>query len=405
MSKPILVLAYSGGLDTTYCASLLRETTEYDIHAVAVQTGGFSDPELAQIEARALQAGAHRFTVLDETRRYYERILRYLLYGNVLKNQTYPLSVSAERMAQATALAAYARLHGAEAVAHGSTGAGNDQIRFDMVLQTLLPGVKILTPIRDGAVSRQEELDHLRERGIEFPAQKAVYSINQGLWGTSVGGAETLNSRHPLPEQAWPVPATRTEPVSLHLDFEQGEPTALDGRAFDHPVDLVRKLHALAAPYGIGRDIHVGDTILGIKGRVGFEAAAPLILIRAHQLLEKHVLGKFQLAWKQQLGDFYGNHLHEGHYLDPVMRDIEAFLHSTQERVSGRVHLALHPFRFELHGIESPHDLMSSDFGVYGEVNSAWSADDAKGFIRIYGNATALHYRVNGLPNPYERPE
>lgn len=414
-SKPIAILAFSGGLDTTYCASWLKERGEYEIHAVTVQTGGFDATELKGIEERALQAGADRFVLLDETRRYYDRILRYLLYGNVLKNGTYPLSVSAERIAQATALAEYASKTGARCVVHGSTGAGNDQVRFDMILQVLMPGIKILTPIRDQALSRREEVAWLAARGIVFPSEKATYSINQGLWGTSVGGAETLTSSQGLPDSAWPTPVTKDGSERLTITFQKGEPVALSGASFDrtaegasggaqrfeHPVDLVRVLQAMAAPYGIGRDIHVGDTILGIKGRVGFEAAAPILLIKAHHLLEKHVLGKHQLQWKQTLADAYGNHLHEGHYLDPVMRNIEAFLTDTQEMVSGDVHLELHPHRFTLLGIDSPHDLMSSDFGVYGETNRAWTADDAKGFIRLYGNATSLYYRVNGTPNPY----
>lgn len=408
--RPTAVLAFSGGLDTTYCAAWLKEKGTHEIHAVTIQTGGFSADELKVIEERAMRAGADRFVLLDETRRYYERILRYLLYGNVLKNSTYPLSVSAERMAQATALADYVSRTGASTVVHGSTGAGNDQIRFDMTLQILLPGIVIVTPIRDQALSREQEVAWLAARGIAFPAKKATYSINQGLWGTSVGGAETLTSSKALPEEAWPTPITKQGSERITIGFERGEPVWLSGAAFaaggakvrfTHPVELIQSLQAVAAPYGIGRDIHVGDTILGIKGRVGFEAAAPMVLIKAHHLLEKHVLNKHQLQWKQHLGDFYGNHLHEGHYLDPVMRNIEAFLADSQKYVTGEVHLTLHPHRFELEGIDSPHDLMSSDFGVYGEANKAWTAEDAKGFTRIYGNATSLHYRVNGATNPY----
>lgn len=399
-AKP-LVLAYSGGLDTTYCALYLRQQG-YEVHAVTIDTGGFTRAQLEDIERRALALGVASFRVLDATQAYYEKVVRYLLFGNVLKNQTYPLSVSAERVAQASLLATYARELGAEYVAHGSTGAGNDQVRFDMILQNLLPGIQIVTPIRDLTLTREEEIAFLKEHGVEMNFEKAKYSVNQGLWGTSVGGKETLTSRLPLPEEAWPTQATATEPRDLEIVFEEGEPVAVDGNRFEHPVQAIQYVQALAAPYGIGRDIHVGDTILGIKGRVGFEAAAPLILIKAHHTLEKHVLGKWQLYWKEQIATFYGNWLHEGMYLDPVMRDLEVFLQSTQRTVSGTVYVRLLPFRFEVLGIESAHDLMSDKFGTYGEMNRAWTGEDVKGFIRIFGNQNAIYHQINPALNPFD---
>lgn len=399
-AKP-LVLAYSGGLDTTYCALYLRQQG-YEVHAVTIDTGGFTRAQLEDIERRALALGVASFRVLDATKAYYEKVVRYLLFGNVLKNQTYPLSVSAERVAQASLLATYARELGAEYVAHGSTGAGNDQVRFDMILQNLLPGIQIVTPIRDLKLSREEEITFLKAHGVEMNFEKAKYSVNQGLWGTSVGGKETLTSRLPLPEEAWPTQATATEPRELEIAFEEGEAVAVDGNQFEHPVQAIQYVQALAAPYGIGRDIHVGDTILGIKGRVGFEAAAPLILIKAHHTLEKHVLGKWQLYWKEQIATFYGNWLHEGMYLDPVMRDLEVFLQSTQRTVSGTVYVRLVPFRFEVLGIESAHDLMSDKFGTYGEMNRAWTGEDVKGFIRIFGNQNAIYHQINPALNPFD---
>lgn len=399
-AKP-LVLAYSGGLDTTYCALYLRQQG-YEVHAVTIDTGGFTRAQLEDIERRALALGVASFRVLDATKAYYEKVVRYLLFGNVLKNQTYPLSVSAERVAQASLLATYAREIGAGYVAHGSTGAGNDQVRFDMILQNLLPGIQIVTPIRDLKLSREAEIAFLKEHGVEMNFEKAKYSVNQGLWGTSVGGKETLTSRLPLPEEAWPTQASATEPRELEIVFEEGEPVAVDGNRFEHPVQAIQYVQALAAPYGIGRDIHVGDTILGIKGRVGFEAAAPLILIKAHHTLEKHVLGKWQLYWKEQIATFYGNWLHEGMYLDPVMRDLEVFLQSTQRTVSGTVYVRLLPFRFEVLGIESAHDLMSDKFGTYGEMNRAWTGEDVKGFIRIFGNQNAIYHQINPALNPFD---
>jgi argininosuccinate synthase len=402
MSAPkSLVLAYSGGLDTTYCALYLSKIEGYTVHAVTIDTGGFSDGQLADIEQRAHKLGIASFKVLRAKEQYYNKVVRYLLYGNVLKNSTYPLSVSAERVAQASLLAQYVAEVGAQYVAHGSTGAGNDQVRFDMILQNLVPGIQINTPIRDQKLTREAEIAFLKEHGVAMNFEKAKYSINQGLWGTSVGGKETLSSRHSLPDEAWPTQVTQSEPQEIEIGFSNGDPVSLNGVTYAHPAAVIEALSALAAPYGIGRDIHVGDTILGIKGRVGFEAAAPLILIKAHHTLEKHTLGKWQLSWKDQLGAFYGNWLHEGQYLDPVMRDMEAFLASTQRTITGSVFVRLLPYRFEVQGIESVHDLMSDKFGTYGEMNRAWTGDDVKGFTKIFGNQNAIYQQINNATNPF----
>jgi argininosuccinate synthase len=393
--KGKVVLAYSGGLDTTYCAIYLSKIKGLEIHALTVNTGGFSKEEIAKIEERAKKLGVASFECVDVTHHYYESCIKYLVFGNVLKNAVYPLSVSAERMVQAIAVAEHVKKTGAAYVAHGSTGAGNDQVRFDMVFQGMLPGVEILTPIRDLRLSREEEISFLKEHGVEMNFEKAKYSINKGLWGTSVGGKETLTSKDYLPEDAWPTPVTETAARQLELGFEKGELRSIDGKTFKSPVEAIQHLQAIAQPYGIGRDIHVGDTIIGIKGRVGFEAAAPLIIIKAHHLLEKHTLTKWQLYWKDQLSTWYGNWLHEGQMLDPTMRNIEKFLEDTQATVSGKVFVTLQPYRFTTTGIESAHDLMSSKFGSYGEMNKGWSGDDVKGFAKIFGNQTAIYHKVN----------
>ncbi|MBE8713502.1 argininosuccinate synthase [Sphingobacterium hungaricum] len=390
-----VVLAFSGGLDTSFCCIYLTKDLGLEVHSVVVNTGGFSDEEIAQIEKRAYDLGVKSHTTIDETEDYYHDTIKYLIFGNVLKNATYPLSVSAERVCQATAIANYAKKIGATSVAHGSTGAGNDQVRFDMIFQTLIPGVEIITPIRDLKLSREDEIEYLNKHGVEYSAEKAKYSINKGLWGTSVGGAETLTSNQYLPESAWPTRITSTEPQKITIDFVKGEPVALNGNVLDS-VRVIQELQALAQPYGIGRDIHVGDTIIGIKGRVGFEAAASLITIKAHHTLEKHTLTKWQLSWKDQLAAFYGNYMHEGQMHDPVMRDIEAFLQSSQATVSGRVFVELHPYRFVILGIESDHDLMSSKFGSYGEMNEGYTGDDVKGFSKIFGNQVSIWHKVNG---------
>ncbi|MFC7524960.1 argininosuccinate synthase [Parapedobacter sp. GCM10030251] len=389
-----VVLAFSGGLDTSFCCIYLSKDRGLEVHSVIVNTGGFSADELTQIEQRAYSLGVKTHTVVDETQNYYDSSIKYLIFGNVLKNATYPLSVSAERVSQATAIANYAKKIGAKYVAHGSTGAGNDQVRFDMIFNTLIPDVEIITPIRDLKLSREEEIEYLHKHGVEFNAEKAKYSINKGIWGTSVGGKETLTSHETLPEDAWPTPVTSVEPRRLTIEFEKGEPVALNGNRIGS-VKVIQELQSIAQPYGIGRDIHVGDTIIGIKGRVGFEAAAPLILIKAHHTLEKHTLTKWQLSWKDQLAAFYGNWMHEGQMHDPVMRDIEAFLQNTQQTVSGKVFVELNPYRFTVIGIESPHDLMSNKFGSYGEMNNTWSGDDVKGFSKIFGNQVSIWHKVN----------
>jgi argininosuccinate synthase len=394
--KQKVVLAYSGGLDTTYCAIYLSKELNLDVHAVTIQTGGFSAQELTNIEARVLALGVASFKVIDVTQQYYASCIRYLVYGNVLKNATYPLSVSAERMLQAMTVANYAKETGAEYVAHGSTGAGNDQVRFDMIFQSVIPGVKILTPIRDMRLSREAEIAYLKEHTVHLDFQKAQYSINKGLWGTSVGGKETLNSNGYLPEEAWPTPMTAITPFEIVLHFNEGELTGINNDTNLNPVIAIQRLQAIAQPYAIGRDIHVGDTIIGIKGRVGFEAAAPLIIIKAHHLLEKHTLTKWQLYWKDQLSTWYGNWLHEGMMLDPTMRNVEKFMQDTQVNVTGKVFITLYPHRFVIAGIESPHDLMNNKFGAYGEMNNTWDGDDVKGFAKIFGNQVAIFHAVNG---------
>ncbi|WP_159635240.1 argininosuccinate synthase [Sphingobacterium composti Ten et al. 2007 non Yoo et al. 2007] len=389
-----VVLAFSGGLDTSFCCIYLTKDLGLEVHSVVVNTGGFSVEELKNIEARAYELGVKSHTTIDDTENYYRETIKYLIFGNVLKNATYPLSVSAERVCQATAIANYAKKIGAESVAHGSTGAGNDQVRFDMIFNTLIPGVEIITPIRDLKLSREAEIEYLGKHGFPYSAEKAKYSINKGLWGTSVGGAETLTSNQYLPESAWPTATTSTEPQTVTIDFEKGEPVALNGEKIG-AVKVIQQLQDLAQPYGIGRDIHVGDTIIGIKGRVGFEAAGPIILVKAHHTLEKHTLTKWQLAWKDQIAAFYGNWMHEGQMHDPVMRDIEAFLSSAQETVTGRVIVELHPYRFVIVGIESAHDLMNNKFGSYGEMNEGYTGDDVKGFSKIFGNQTIIWHKVN----------
>jgi len=389
-----LVLAYSGGLDTSYCAKYLSQVEGYEVHAVSVNTGGFEEEEIASIGAKAVQLGATSYKSIDAVQTFYEKVVKYLIYGNVLKNNTYPLSVSAERIIQAIEIVNYAKKVGAEYIAHGSTGAGNDQVRFDMIFQTLAPDIKIITPIRDLKLSRQTEIEFLKENGVDLPWEKAKYSINKGLWGTSVGGEETLTSHKGLPEEAYPSQLEKNDSTDVKLTFEKGELVAVNGKKDSH-VNNIETLEKLASSYAIGRDIHVGDTIIGIKGRVGFEAAAPLVIIKAHHLLEKHALTKWQQHHKEQLGNWYGMLLHEGQYLDEVMRNIEVFLSDTQKNVNGDVFVTLHPYRFTLNGISSDHDLMSSSFASYGETNEGWTADDAKGFIKITSNQGKIYNHVN----------
>ena len=394
-----VVLGFSGGLDTSYCVKYLTEEKGYEVHSIIVNTGGFTEDELQHIEQHAYKLGVKTHTTVNAIRSYYDSIIKFLIFGNVLKNNTYPLSVSAERLIQALHIAEHVQnLHG-DAVAHGSTGAGNDQVRFDMIFHIMIPGIEIITPIRDLKLSREQEIEYLRNRGVEMNFEKAVYSINKGLWGTSVGGKETLSSKGVLPEEAWPTQVTKNETEEVTLHFEKGELKKVDGKKFDHPSEAIQYLQSIAGPFGIGRDIHVGDTIIGIKGRVGFEAAAPMIILKAHHALEKHVLTKWQMNWKDQLAQFYGNWLHEGQILDPVMRDIEAFFEKTQRQVSGDVFVQLFPYRFQIAGIDSPFDLMSAKFGKYGEMNTGWSGDDVRGFSKIFGNQTSIYHQINSATN------
>ena len=390
-----VVLGFSGGLDTTYCVKYLTEDKGLEVHSVVVNTGGFSQEELKKIEAHAYALGVKSHTSVDAVKGYYDSIIKYLIYGNVLKNNTYPLSVSAERLSQALHIAAHVKKIGANRVAHGSTGAGNDQVRFDMIFQIMIPGVEILTPIRDLQLSREAEITYLQEKGVQMNFEKAAYSINKGLWGTSVGGKETLQSKGLLPESAWPTPMTKEgQQEEIIIGFEKGEIKSVNNKTFSHPTEAIQYIQAIAAAYGIGRDIHVGDTIIGIKGRVGFEAAGPMVILKAHHALEKHVLTKWQLSWKDQLAQFYGNWLHEGQILDPVMRDIEAYLTSTQEQVTGIVSIQLYPYRFQIIGIESDNDLMSAKFGKYGETNTGWTGNDVRGFTKIFGNQVSIFHQI-----------
>lgn len=390
-----VILAFSGGLDTSYCAVWLSKVKGLEVHAVTVNTGGFSDSEILEIERHALALGCVSFNHINEVEHYYDSVVKYLIYGNILKNSTYPLSVSAERIAQAAAIARYAKQQGINKIAHGSTGAGNDQVRFDMIFSIIQPEAEIITPIRDMKLARAEEIDFLKANGVSMNFEKATYSINKGLWGTSIGGKETLTSNLPLPEEAWATPITKSGEEVVELEFEKGELIAINGEKFTHPSLAIQYLQSIAQPFGIGRDIHVGDTIIGIKGRVGFEAAAPVIIIKAHHLLEKHILTKWQLYWKDQLSVWYGNSLHEGQYLDPTMRNIEKFLEDTQRHVNGKVIVRMMPHRFVLEGIESPNDLMSAKFGSYGEMNNSWTGDDVKGFTKIFGNQVSMYHLVH----------
>jgi len=385
-----VVLGFSGGLDTSYCVKYLSEEKEYEVHSIIVNTGGFSEDELKQIEAHAYKLGVKTHTAVNAVKGYYDRIIKYLIYGNVLKNNTYPLSVSAERLSQALHIAEHVKKLSADAVAHGSTGAGNDQVRFDMIFHIMIPGVEIITPIRDLKLSREEEIAYLKNKKVEMNFEKSMYSINKGLWGTSVGGKETLSSKGMLPEEAWPTQVSESKSQEVILGFERGEFKTINDKSFSHPSEAIQYLQTIAGPYGIGRDIHVGDTIIGIKGRVGFEAAAPMVILKAHHALEKHVLTKWQLNWKDQLAQFYGNWLHEGQILDPVMRDIEAYFENSQQNVTGKVFVQLMPYRFQVTGIESKYDLMSSKFGKYGEMNTGWSGEDVRGFSKIFGKQVSI---------------
>lgn len=397
MKNNKVILAFSGGLDTSYCVKYLINEKQLEVHSAIVNTGGFSENELKEIENKANYLGATSHVTLEQTQSYYDHIIKYLIFGNVLKNNTYPLSVSAERIYQAIALAEYAKQSGASYIAHGSTGAGNDQIRFDLIFQLLIPEVEILTPIRDQQLSRQAEIDYLKQNGVEMDWQKANYSVNKGLWGTSVGGVETLTSHAPLPESAFPSQLVESESQTITIEFKEGEICGLNGQAID-PVSAIQTIESIANKYAIGRDIHVGDTIIGIKGRVGFEAAAASIIIKAHHTLEKHTLSKWQLHWKEQLANWYGMFIHESQYFEPVMRNIESFLKESQATVNGSVSIQLHPYRFVIEGITSKNDLMTSDFGQYGEMNKNWNGDDVKGFTKILANSMQIYQHVNKAP-------
>ena len=392
--KEKVVLAFSGGLDTSFCVPYLINERKLEVHTVIVNTGGFSNEEAAQIEKRAYALGATTHTCIDAVEDYYSKGIKYLIFGNILKNNTYPLSVSSERFFQAMAIVDHVNKVGADYVAHGSTGAGNDQIRFDLVFEVLAPNVKIVAPVRELELSRQQEIDYLKEHGFESSWEKSKYSINQGLWGTSVGGVETLKSSGILPEEAYPSQVADFGTERISIDFEKGEPVSLNGETMS-PVALIHKLHEKASRFGIGRDVHVGDTIIGTKGRVAFEAPSPLILVKAHHLLEKHILTKNQLYWKDQLSNWYGQLLHEAQYLEPVMRNIETFLDDTQKFVTGMVEVELRPYHFSILACESDYDLMNSDFGDYGESNKSFSGQDVVGFTKVIANPLKIYYSVH----------
>lgn len=394
--KQIVLLAFSGGLDTTYCAIYLAKEKNLEVHTAILNTGGFSPEELKRIEKHAYALGVKKHYTLDETDTYYKECIRFLIFGNVLRGGVYPLSVSAERVFQSKAIALLAKKIKADFIAHGSTGAGNDQVRFDVIFNILVPGIQILTPIRELKLSREEEIAYLKKHGVKMNFEKALYSINKGLWGTSVGGRETLTSDKSLPEEAFPTQLTKKTEEELELGFEKGELISVNGKKFSNPVNAIQKVQEIAAPFAIGRDIHIGDTIIGIKGRIGFEAPAPLIILKAHTTLEKHVLTKWQAHWKEQMGNWYGMMLHEGQFLDPVMRNVEVFMESTQKSVTGTVKVVLAPYRFNIIGITSKYDLMSSKFGKYGEMNTAWSGEDVRGFSKIISNQTMIWKKVNG---------
>jgi len=392
--KEKVLLAFSGGLDTSFCAMYLAKEKGYEVHTAVANTGGFSDEELKIIEDKAYRLGATSHATLDVTQEYYDKSIKYMVFGNVLRNGTYPISVSSERIFQALAIIHYAKEIGADYVAHGSTGAGNDQVRFDLTFDVIAPEIKILTPTRDMVLTREYEINYLKEHGFVADFTKMEYSINKGLWGTSIGGKETLKSEQTLPEAAYPSQIEKQGEELVTISFEKGEICAVNGVENENKVLLINALEDIANKYGIGRDMHIGDTIIGIKGRVGFEAAAPLLIINAHKMLEKHTLTKWQQYWKEQLGNWYGMFLHEAQYLEPVMRDMEQFLQSSQQNVSGKVIINLRPHSYTLVGVESPFDLMKTDFGEYGEINRAWSADDVKGFTKILGNQMKIFYNV-----------
>ncbi|MCI6875160.1 MAG: argininosuccinate synthase [Parabacteroides sp.] len=390
--KKKVVVAFSGGLDTSFTVMYLAKEKGYEVYAACANTGGFSAEQLKQNEENAYKLGATKYVTLDVTQEYYEKSLKYMVFGNVLRNGTYPISVSSERIFQALAIARYANEIGADAIAHGSTGAGNDQIRFDMTFLVLAPNVEIITLTRDMALSRDYEINYLKEHGFEADFVKMKYSYNVGLWGTSICGGEILDSAQGLPESAYLKQVTKTGSEQLRIEFKQGEIYAVNGEVFDDKIKAIQKVEEIGAAYGIGRDMHVGDTIIGIKGRVGFEAAAPMLIIGAHRFLEKYTLSKWQQYWKDQVANWYGMFLHESQYLEPVMRDIEAMLQKSQRNVNGTVTLELRPLSFSTVGVESKDDLVKTKFGEYGEMQKGWTAEDAKGFIKVTSTPLRVYY-------------
>jgi len=388
-----IVLAYSGGLDTSYCLKKLSNEGN-QVHAININTGGLSKNDIEEMKEKAYELGAHTFKSINSLKLFYEKIIRFLVYGNVLRNNTYPLSVSSERTIQAIEIIKYAINNNATHIAHGSTGAGNDQVRFDSIFQILAPEIKIITPIRDSNLTREEEIKFLNKNGINISWNNAKYSINKGLWGTSVGGDETLTSNIPLPDEAYPGKIIESSSKNLILNFKEGQLHGINGTNYD-PVTCIELVNNECDKFCIGRDVHVGDSIVGIKGRVGFQAGGPILIIKSHHLLEKHTLTKWQQYQKEQLSNFYGMHLHEGQYLDPVLRDIESYLLSSQKNVNGSVNVTLYPYRFKLNGIESENDLMKKEFGSYGEINNKWTSEDAKGFIKVISNQNKIYHYVN----------
>jgi argininosuccinate synthase len=387
-----LALAFSGGLDTSYCTALLA-ADGWHVHTVYVDTGGADAAQRAAIRAQALATGAVEHHEVPARADVYDRFVRYLIQGNVLRGEVYPLSVAAERTQQAISLVQVARAIGAAAVAHGSTGAGNDQIRFDVALRVLAPELRIITPVRDAGLSRPQAIAYLESHKLPVPGQAGAYSINAGLWGTTWGGGWTHDPWAGPPAELLNPPGDAPAPSEIVLAWEHGLPTALDGATLAGPA-LIERLGALAHRYGLGRNIHLGETALGIKGRVGFEAGAALLLITAHRELEKLVLTKWQSFWKDQLAKFYGDRLHEGQYFDPALRDIEALITSSQKRVSGETRLHLAPGRYQVVGARSPHSLMDPAVATYGEANHLWTGDEARAFARVAAIPSLLAARA-----------